>query len=272
MTEVRAPVRYRSYSQLSLYEQCPEAYRLKYIERMPEAPSVWSVGGTAFHQVAEWYLRGDLGEQPSDVRVVDAWRMAWRLAYEEVLERNPHVHPDMRTWRSAGRGKETSTWWQVNGLLMVQDFLDWKRTHGSQLVVFTEGERKFLEAELMVELGGVSVKAIPDWVAVDEHGQVNIVDYKTGRPPRESKQLGVYSAAIEKALGIRPTWGLYYMARDARLIPVDLARYDPDQIGVDFARMDLGVKAEVFDPTPGDACKFCSYKPKCRYYNPTEGA
>lgn len=268
MTEVRAPVRYRSYSQLSMYQQCPESYRLKYIERMREEPSVWSVGGTAFHSVAEWFMRGDLGADPTSNVIVDAWRRAWQLAYEEVLRRDPTVNPNMRTWRAASRGKETHTWWQVNGLLMVQEFVAWRKSAGASLVVLSDGERKFLEAELMVQLGGVTVKAIPDALVVDEHGQLNIMDYKTGKPPRESKQLGVYKAAVLEALGMEATWGLYYMARDTRLLPVDLARYSPAAIGEDFARLDLGVLSGVFDPTPGDHCKFCSYKPKCRYYNP----
>jgi hypothetical protein len=48
--------RYRSFSQLTTYLDCGEQYRLKYVEKHREQPAVWSVGGTAFHSCAEWFL------------------------------------------------------------------------------------------------------------------------------------------------------------------------------------------------------------------------
>lgn len=258
-------VRRRSYSQLSTYQDCPEMFRLKYVERIPERPSVWSAGGTAFHSVAEWLLAGDLRDDLGSL--ANAWRVAWDLAVKDLIERG--ANPDLSTWRAADKGREDANWWLAAGVQMVYDFAEWRRTHGRQLVVFTDGDRKFLEARIETDLGGVPVVAIPDAVVVDEHGQLNIVDYKTGKPPKQSYQLGVYRAAILAGIGMETTWGLYYMARASRLLPVDLRRYDPEGIGVDFARFHTRAEAGDYRPTPGDACRFCPYKAEhCTYYNP----
>jgi RecB family exonuclease len=262
-------LRFRSYTQLSTYEDCPEMYRLKYIERIREEPAVWSVGGTAFHQVAEWYLNGELGPDPNDARLQSAWSVAWDSAVSDVIAHNPDANPDINTWRFSKRRKEDAAWWKGAGLAMVHDFVGWRQSTGSSLVVFSDDEREYIEHELLVTLGGVPVKLIPDLLVVDEHGQLDIVDWKTGRPPKEATQLGVYRAGVLAGLGLDATWGLYYMARDAQLIPVDLRKYEPDDIGLRFAKLETQIQLEAFDPTPGSACGFCPYKAKlCRYYNP----
>jgi RecB family exonuclease len=262
----------RSYTQIDTYKRCPELYRIKYVLRLREEPSVWSVGGVAFHQVAEWYLGGDLGEHPEGTRITNAWETAWELALDEAKKKlGPEHSEDVTTWRAANRGKEDASWWYRAGRRMVAEFIDWKSEGpGRDLTVFSEGDRKFLEAELRVEFGAdVPVVAVPDWLAVDEHGQLCIVDYKTGKPPRQSYQLGVYRAALLRATGLDAQWGLYYMARDVRLIPADLTRYDPAAIEADFTEIDARINAGEFDPTPGEPCKFCPFKrTACRYYNP----
>lgn len=266
MTAVLAGPRFRSYSQLSRYQECPESFRLRYIERIPEQPSVWTVGGTAFHTFAEWFLRGDLGQDPTPEKVRNAWDAAWIIAYDDQLIRHPGIRP--ADWRAAARGAEDVAWWKANGFQMCLDFADWRRGQGSSLIVLSDEDRAYLEAELNVTLGGINVKAIPDALVVDEHGQVDILDYKTGKPPRESKQLGVYRAAVLEALNLDAVWGLYYMARAARLIPVDLRKYEPEAIGAEFAAFDAAVRASEFTPTPGDPCRFCPYKARhCRAWN-----
>lgn len=259
-----------SYSRLSTYTECPELYRLKYVERRPEQPAVWSVGGTAFHTCAEWYLAGELGETPSPERVANAWATAWELAARELVERSPDAGP-IESWRAAARGAEDARWWRVAGLEMVHDFIAWKQAAGAGLQVFqtTEptGPRVWLEAELEVVLGGERVLAIPDALVVDEHGQLNVVDYKTGKPPKDALQLGVYAAVVEAAAGIRPAWGLYYMARDVRLLPIDLGRYPAEQVAARFAELGANLRAERFDPTPGPPCNYCPFRRDgCRYY------
>jgi RecB family exonuclease len=129
-----------------------------------------------------------------------------------------------------------------------------------------------LEEEIEVELGGVPVIAIPDWIAVDEHGQACIVDYKSSKDqagPRKPLQLGVYRAAVIAKLGYEPVWGLYYMARSAAVIPWDLRKYTPELIGEKFADFDSRERAGDYRPTPGDHCRYCPFKrDRCTYYNP----
>lgn len=257
----------RSYSRLDVYSQCPEMYYWKYVEKVPEKPSVWTVGGTAFHTVAEQYLRGELGQVPDEGRLFVAWMEAWRSAYEDVINHPRFVgNPDMKTWRAAARGQETAAWWEEHGFLMVQRFVKWKATVGRDLLVFDHDGQPGLELQLEVELGGVPFIAIPDALVIDEHGQLGIMDYKTGKPPKKATQLESYAAVLAEKFGLTATWGLYYMARPGQLLPKQLP-HDHSALIAQVVDFDTRERAGDYRPTKGDACKFCPYKrDRCTAY------
>jgi hypothetical protein len=253
-----APPRRRSYSQLDVYLQCPAMYKHKYVDRQPEEPAVWTVGGTAFHEVAERFLRGEL---PNELKLWMAWLNAWEQAKAEVLEKNPLATDDMSTWRAADRGRENAAWWMEHGFDMVKKFVAWWPTTG--LTVYEDEDGLGLERQLETELGGVPVVVIPDALVVDEHGQLDILDYKSGKPPRKSLQLGTYKAGIKAALGLDATWGLYFMTRAVQLLPVDLHQWPHDKIVELFVDFDTRERKGDYEPTPGDHCNFCPLKREC---------
>jgi putative RecB family exonuclease len=260
----------RSYSQLALYRTCPEQYRLKYIERLPEDPAVWSIAGTTFHSFAELYLGGDLGVQPTPERVRNVWDVYWQVAERDVRERDGRDLGPVESWRKAARGKEDVGWWMVNGPQMCLDFVDWRLGVARDLQVLNLDDQLLLEARIETEFDGVPVVAIPDAVVVDEHGQANILDYKSGRrPPKDSLQLHVYSTALREQFGIEATWGLYYMTRVQQALPFHLSKWTPEQIRQMFVDLQAGIDDGTFTPTPGPDCKLCPFKANgCRYYNP----
>jgi hypothetical protein len=250
-----APPRMRSYTALSTYMECPRQYRVKYVDKIREDPAIWSIGGTAFHSCAEWILTGELDlDSLTDEGIANGWDDAWREAYLEVIERNPAADPDVSTWRAANGGREHAGWWHKNGPEMVRAFIRWRQTVGRDLVVIDQG----VEHRFEVEMGGVPVVAIPDALVIDEHGQVNILDWKSGRrAPSGSLQLAVYRAAVLHGWGLNPVWGHFYLTRKAVLIPYDLTTWTPEYVAGLFTEFDSRERAGDYTPTPGDACKFC---------------
>lgn len=51
-----------SFSSLQVYEKCPLQAKLKYVDRIPEPKSKFSERGTAIHDSAEAFVRGDVKE------------------------------------------------------------------------------------------------------------------------------------------------------------------------------------------------------------------
>lgn len=255
----------RSYSRLSTYLECPESYYWKYVQRVPEQPSIWSIGGTAFHTCAEQVMRGD---EPD-------WDAAWQDAYTNVITRDPAAADlPLDQWRKANKGTEDAKWWGWHGPRMVDGFVTWRNSVGAQLQPLSDGDRLWLETRIEVELAGVPIVAIPDALVTDEHGQLNVLDYKTGkdqRGPGGSLQLGVYKAAVTVATGMEATWGLYYMARSKTLVPRDLTAWNVHNIGEMFSEFDAREKAGDYRPNPGKHCNYCPLKAaKCSYWQEKE--
>lgn len=251
----------RSYSAMTTYLECGEKYRLKYVERHAEDPAIWSIGGTAFHSCAEAHLRGEL-----DGVLPDLWAHHWHAAKQELLDKG--ADPDLATWRAAGRGREDAAWWAAEGPQMVARFIDWWDGRAEQLnVLQLAGLGPALEHRIEVDLGGVPIVAIPDAVVVDEHGQINILDYKSGRrAPSGALQLSVYRSALLAQYGMPTSWGLYYMTRRGEAIPYDLTRgHSHDQIVDMFGEFDSKERAGIYRPNPGPACRFCGVRDHCAY-------
>jgi len=245
----------RSYSRLDTWQQCPAAYKAKYVDKLPEEPSVWSVGGTAFHTVAEQILLGRV-DPLREAELFPAWLEAFRSAYEDVVNHPRFVGDrNMATWRAANRGTEDQDWWVSNGYSMVTRFGRWRATTGASLTVLDLDGRPGLEADMEVELAGVPVIAIPDWLAVVEHGQVCVIDYKTGKPPKTPKQQRFYAAVLAEKHGLHASWGLFYMARPGQLIAHDLTRYDPDELLAQLVDFDTRERAGDYELQPGQECQ-----------------
>ena len=64
-----------SYSSISLYLSCPEAWRRKYVENEPTIASPALVFGSAIHNTVEEYIAGD-----HNGTIVDLWSMHWENA------------------------------------------------------------------------------------------------------------------------------------------------------------------------------------------------
>jgi hypothetical protein len=245
-------VKFRSYTALSTWMECPRKYRLKYVDRLAEEPAVWNVGGTAFHSCAEWVLTED---DRYCISTEDMWELAWTEALNEVIERSSEpALPPIEEWRAANQGREHVGWWMKQGPQMVRDFIEWRQTKGKDLIVVDDG----VEHRFEVDLGGVPVVAIPDALVMDEFGQLNILDWKSGRrPPASALQLAVYRTSVLHGWGQEAVWGHFYLTRKAVLIPFDLTRWSDEYVTGLFTEFDARERAGLYDPTPGDACKFC---------------
>lgn len=253
---------YRSYSQLTEYMKCGESYRLSRRVGVKEQPSVWLPGGTAFHETTERYDRDNL----TNGSLTQTWHEEWQRAVQEQIDKADDEFKDPATWRVAGRKKETMDWWEVNGEAMCISYRLWRETSNLELVDF-DGSL-LVEAEMMPTLGGIPVKMFADRVFADQHGQILVVDLKTGSSKQPSSlQLGVYKIGLEKLVGLPVEWGAFYNARKGELYPpMRLDQWTEDRIGMLFATFDQQERAGQYLPNIGSHCEYmCSVREFCIY-------
>lgn len=174
-------------------------------------------------------------------------------------------------WRAGGRAtkanpdKENHTWWEANGLRMLNEFNEWWTANGAWTIWRTPIGEPAVEVGLFADLGGVPVRAYADLIAYDNDGVLSVIDFKTGSyMPDSGMQLGLYATLVETLFGVRPQRGYYYDARNAQMIPAPgMERWTPAVFTHLFQKFAAAIDAELFMPNVGMSCKTCGVKDYC---------
>lgn len=175
-------------------------------------------------------------------------------------------------WRAGGRAtkaypeKENDAWWQDNGPVMVDNFIQWWRNNKWSVWFYNDVPQ--IEAEYNVMFGDVLVKSFIDLIAVTPEGDIAVIDYKAGAyMPDTNMQLGLYACAVQQITGTRPTKGYFYNARQGTMEEAgDLSRWTVQLFTELFKQFNKAVEQEIFLPNVGMMCKSCSVKDYCHAY------
>ena len=194
------------------FRTCPLMYRLRTIDRLPEAPSPDALRGTVVHKVLEDLFdlaAADRTPERADAMVQDAW--------EFVLDAEPEAASLF-----TGEGPEITAW-----LASCRESL--------QAYFALEDPRVLepAERELYVETlldSRLLLRGFVDRIDIAPDGAIRVVDYKTGRSPGvgfESKalfQMRFYALVIWRTRGVVPA-----MLRLVYLGDGQMVSYEPDE-------------------------------------------
>jgi hypothetical protein len=251
-----------SFSSITSWSRCGEAWRLQKIEKTIEQPAWYSAGGSAFHTASEAY---DLCADPSTFDV----EAEWAKAFQAKIADTPT--PDGLSWRTGGRAskewpnKEDDAWWNANGPKMLLDYIAWRAGSGWSLW-HIDGEPA-VEAGFTPLAHDVPVKMFIDRIMVHPNGQLVIVDLKSGKmkPQDNGLQLAFYRWGIKQVLGVDIAYGAYYMSRTGVLTELmDLTRFGPDFIEDMVARYWNAINNDVFVPNLSN-CNTCGVAYACKF-------
>lgn len=241
------------------YQQCPLLYRLRVIDKVPEPPSPAAVRGTMVHAVLE-----HLFDLPPAERTLDAASGLLAPVWAAMTEATPllaevaeEVGPD--AWLAAGRA-----------LLETYFTLE-------DPTRLAPAER---ELAIRLDTGeGWELRGIVDRLDVAPDGALRVVDYKTGRSPREGFeasalfQMRFYALLLHRLRGRVPAMlQLVYLGDgvllrhtpDARELDVTEQRVRAiwDSIRTSAARGD-------FAPRQSALCGWCAHQALCPLFDGT---
>tara|TARA_B100000686_G_scaffold347200_1_gene435397 strand:- start:831 stop:1721 length:891 start_codon:yes stop_codon:yes gene_type:complete len=179
------PPKFISSSSAGTFEQCPQKWRFRYIDKLPDPPGRAALLGTYIHAVLE-----RLYQQPSQQRTTDKAkeiaREIWGSASEDpdylALELNDEEEKEFR-W-DIRRG--------FDGVWAIEQY------HPEKVKV------ESTERNVQVQIGNVPFKGIIDLVH-REDGELVVSDFKSGKKPRshqeekkKMKQVLLYAAALKE--------------------------------------------------------------------------
>ena len=236
------------------FEQCALLYRLRAIDRVPEAPGVAPTLGTLVHSVLE-----RLFDAPASERTLDAAVGALAPAWDEMIAEDDALASLLaddaaRDEFLADAATRLSTYFTLENPSRLEP-----------------AER---EARMEFQLDdGPLLRGVVDRMDVAPDGAIRIVDYKSGASPRPGYgqqaefQMRFYALLVERLQGRRPALLQLLYLKDGvvkEMVPLDedLAAVE-HRIRTVWGEIERAALAGRFSPHKSRLCAWCSFQALC---------
>lgn len=235
------------------FKACPQLFRFRAIDRLPEPVTVYQARGTTSHLALQRFYGLASGERTPD-HLYDLFRQAWSelRTTDEFLGLFASIEEE-RTW----------------GIQSMSLLANYFSLENPSEVEPMERELEMLEAfdEEIV------IRGILDRIDRRDDGRLVITDYKTGKAPPEAYALPaffalkIYALLIRRRLGETPAEVrlLYLNGPTMYRIPVEDDQLDAmeRQLRALWTAINRAIASDNFPPRPSRLCDFCSFRDRC---------
>jgi putative RecB family exonuclease len=247
------------------YAQCPLLYRFRVVDRLPEVPSPAAARGTVVHAVLE-----ALFDLPAAERTVKNARQLVQGQWDRLQVRFPELadlfdgdREGATDWLS-GAGELLARWFELEDPTRIEP-----------------AERE-LYVETVLDAGtgqDLTLRGYVDRLDIAPDGRMRVVDYKTGRAPREAFeakalfQMKFYALVLWRQHARVPTLlQLVYLGSG------EILRYSPDEAGLRaterkiralWRAVERAARTGDWRASPGRLCDWCQHRRLCPAFGGT---
>lgn len=251
-------------SRASDFMTCPLLYRFRTVDRLPERPSPEATRGTVVHAVLE-----RLYDLPAADRTPERAVSLVAPQWEELLAAEPEV---AELFEGDSDGSALREW-----LASAEDLVH--RYFSLEDPTRLEPAERELYVETVLD-SGLCLRGYVDRLdRAAGTGELRVVDYKTGKAPREGFeqramfQMRFYGLVLWRLLGRVPRLlQLVYLGSG------EVLRYEPDEADLRATERKLRALWRAIEraaatgdwrPSPSRMCDWCDHKPLCPAYGGT---
>jgi putative RecB family exonuclease len=237
---------------------CPLLYRFRTIDKLPEPPSPEATRGTVVHSVLERLFELPAADR-TPVQAISMVRPQW----EELLEAEPSV---ASLFADDADGSALTTWLTSAEHLVEKYF-------GLENPQHLEPRDRELYVETTLD-SGLTLRGYVDRVDVaPASGDIRVVDYKTGKAPREGFeqramfQMRFYALVLWRIHGQVPRLlQLIYLGSG------EVLRYEPDandllqterKLRALWRAIERAISTGDWRPSPSKLCDWCAHHDLC---------
>jgi len=251
------------------FKSCALKYRLRTIDRLPEAASADAVRGTVVHKVLE-----DLFDLPPAERTPERADSMVEGAWAQVVELEPRVEAlfDRGSDTEAGGGQPVFASWLDSCRTVLRRYFDLedpRRLEPAEREAYVE---TLLDSRLLL-------RGIIDRIDVAPDGATRLVDYKTARAPGPGFeahalfQMRFYALVIWRTRGVMPALLRLIYLGDGTTVS-----YAPDEDDLRATERQLEAlwravarahETGEWLPRRGGHCSWCSFQEYCPAFGGT---
>lgn len=253
---------HRSLSQLNTFSQCGQAYFLKRVANVGQAPAAWTIQGVAVHAAIELY---ELSERRVGIDdLLATYTAKWDQMIGEAREREPNLSA-WQTGGSKGTQKDIDDRYLL-GQDQIRSYVNYGESDPLRVWRLPDTGQPASEVKFLEDFGGVNILGYVDLIMENpKTGDLLVRDIKTGtRKPSGWNQLAVYKWGIWKKYGRVINWGHYWMPKyGGPLPPIYLGDIPLKRVEAWFQMMDFSESNGVYLPNIGDHCRICDVRRHC---------
>lgn len=251
-------------SRLSAFEKCQLQFRYKYIDKLPEPPSLAAFRGNVVHTVLEQLLTLPSGERSLDAAfdLVDAAIDANLEAQPQAVSVIDPTLPDLTATPNPEKVREFRG--QVSDL--VSRYFNLENPADVSVLAL----ERYVKAD---PIAGVQIHGYIDRLDRNPAGETVVVDYKTGKAPRPQyeeqywPQLMLY-ALVLRSLGERVSeLKLHFLGGEPRTIRRRIEDADLESashaLRYQVTRLQRAVNTRDFSTKRGPLCNYCNFQAYC---------
>lgn len=254
------------------FTTCPQLYRFRTIDGLPEPPGREAVRGTLVHSVLE-----KLYDLPAPQRVPEAAVALVPVLWLELLAEQPELAgllfgPDdaWLRWLDSGETVEHDPAAEADFLAECRDYVGRYFDLEDPRRLNPHGREMSMSVELA---SGLVLRGIIDRLDRAPDGALRVVDYKTGKAPAagwESRalfQMRFYALMLWRQTGQMPSrLQLLYLGSGERIMD------DPNEgqllaterkIQAIWKAIEQAMRNDRWDARPSKLCDWCSFKDRC---------
>lgn len=232
-----------SFTKVQLYNYCPWAYQLRYVQKVTPRFRPRLLLGANVHGVIGEFLG----------RVRDGLSTGW-AEMEAIL--------GARWAEAAPLDGEENERLRREGRVLVRGF--WETNKGDF------GRPLLLEERFLLPVGAVTLEGIVDRVEDVGGGKVEVIDYKSGSAPKDnsaadSLQLRIYALACTDAWSLDPERVSFYYLQDNSKASAPVNRDALADVRREIVATGEAIAGAIFPPRPGVHCLDCDYLRACEF-------
>ncbi len=258
-------------SRISDFQTCPQLYKYRSIEKLPERPGLDALRGSIVHLILE-----NIFDLDKNLRTLENAQQKISETTEYFLNNDPNLFCALDQSIAFPNTNKVQTSKENMELLNkeISDLLTNYFKIENPKNINPKSREELIEYELTPE---ILLKGYVDRIDESEQGLIRINDYKTGKAPNENFvnkamfQLKFYAYIIyQKVNKVPKSLRLIYL-KDSQVLT-----YEPTSLDMQLTEKKIlniaqqisnAIKEDNFPATTSKLCDYCYFKKICPAYN-----